>query len=310
MSTNDFDVADFLSNNPLARQILSDEEDSKKSDINKAIDSICAISSEPANEPVTEISIDDIEVHGQVRKYFDETELLELTESIKENGLLSPITVCETEDGKYRLICGERRYRACKKLGLSSIKANIFKLEAKEGISVNSQITVLQIIENLQRSDPTLSDYVTAVSDLIAFDPQITKEKMAKLISKSIDYVSRLQEICKFTSREKDVFLPLGIKFLQNVYLPFKNTFPEEANVMLEKAENYLSEVDSRTSEVNEEIKKQVEQLYKRCKKNREKELNKVSAVTPKREKFAISLALLNRKKANLGDRLQKYLID
>lgn len=119
-NVDDFDVSEFFNNDPLARQLLNDEEDSKKQNINEAIDKICAISPQSSKAQSEEIPLASIDVFEQVRKYFDETELSELTESIRENGLLSPITVCKKGNDRYRLICGERRYRACKKLGLKA----------------------------------------------------------------------------------------------------------------------------------------------------------------------------------------------
>ena len=307
-NVDDFDVSEFFNNDPLARQLLNDEEDSKKQNINEAIDKICAFSPQSSKAQSVEIPLASIDVFEQVRKYFDETELSELTESIRENGLLSPITVCKKGNDRYRLICGERRYRACKKLGFESIKANILELEAKEGISVDAQITVLQIIENLQRSDPTLTDYIDAVSNLLSLEPDISKEKISKLISKSVDYVSRLQEVVKFTSQEKTIILPLGIKFIQNVYLPLKNNFSKEALAFVNKAEAYLLKVDNRTPQINEELKEQGKKLYADCKKQRDRSISKSTTATPKRAKFAISLASLNKKKDKLGDRLQMYL--
>ena len=84
----------------------------------------------------------------QPRKKFDEEKLKELAESIKQHGLLEPILVKPIEDGKYQIIAGERRWRACKIAGLPTIKAIVWEGEISE-----DKKHLLQIIENLQRDD-------------------------------------------------------------------------------------------------------------------------------------------------------------
>ncbi|MBR5012323.1 MAG: ParB/RepB/Spo0J family partition protein, partial [Clostridia bacterium] len=69
-----------------------------------------------------EVPIEQIEVNpNQPRKYFDETALRELCESIKIHGIIQPIVVTESPNGNYMIIAGERRYRASKMAGLRTI---------------------------------------------------------------------------------------------------------------------------------------------------------------------------------------------
>lgn len=81
---------------------------------------------------------------NQPRNYFDEGKIKELAESIKKQGLLAPILVTPTKEGKFQIVHGERRFRACRLLGLKTIRAEIRKLSRK-------QILEFQIVENLQR---------------------------------------------------------------------------------------------------------------------------------------------------------------
>lgn len=82
----------------------------------------------------------------QPRKYFDKDALEELSESIKENGLLQPILVREYADGRYQIIAGERRFRACKLAGLSEIPAIVLDKDDRDAAQI-------ALIENIQRED-------------------------------------------------------------------------------------------------------------------------------------------------------------
>lgn len=308
MSNDIFD--DFFNNDPIARQILSDDQNDKKNTINSAIDSICAIEKAEDRE-IVEIPINSIEIHKQVRQNFNEDQLKELQDSIEENGLLTPITVTKIKDSsKYRLICGERRVRACTRLGYTSIRANIIEINSKDGITEDAQITVLQIIENLQRSDPVLKDYIEAIEFLSGIDNHISNEQIAKLISKSEDYVYRLQMICKLSEDEKEVVLPLGIKFIHSTYMPFKNAFEDTAKAYIESAIEYLNGKEERTSDIDDMLKAKIKKLYEDAKKKRDKAIILKDKVQPKRAKLSISLSSLNKRQKDLGNRVQQYMID
>lgn len=93
-----------------------------------------------------EVDIDLIEANPyQPRTNFKKEELEELAESIKKNGLLQPILVRET-NGVYQIIAGERRWQACKLLGLKKVPVRIKEADDDETI-------ILALIENIQRSD-------------------------------------------------------------------------------------------------------------------------------------------------------------
>lgn len=99
------------------------------------------------NSRVVYISVEKISMNpNQPRRVFDQEKLLELSESIKEHGLLQPIVVNDI-DGKYVLVAGERRYRAHILAGLEQIKAIVVK-----GMD-DLQMKELAIIENIQRED-------------------------------------------------------------------------------------------------------------------------------------------------------------
>ena len=99
-----------------------------------------------AANPVTGLKIRDIEPDpDQPRHVFDDDALNELADSIRQNGVITPITV--RRDGEiYRIIAGERRWRAARMAGLDEIPAHILDVDAKTSYA-------LALIENLQRED-------------------------------------------------------------------------------------------------------------------------------------------------------------
>ncbi|MGP8301964.1 ParB/RepB/Spo0J family partition protein [Streptomyces inhibens] len=107
-----------------------------------------------ANLKIEEIAPDP----EQPRKFFDEAKHQELKKSIKENGLLQPVVVRPHEGGEtpYKLIAGERRWRACKAAGLEVIPANVLKDADDE------RAYVLGIAENVGREDMTIMEEATA----------------------------------------------------------------------------------------------------------------------------------------------------
>ena len=95
----------------------------------------------------------------QPRQNFDDEKLQELAQSIRMNGLLQPITVSETGHGQYRIIAGERRWRAAGLAGLSEIAAVVRTVQEQ-------QVLELALIENIQREDLNPIEVATAFQRL------------------------------------------------------------------------------------------------------------------------------------------------
>lgn len=86
---------------------------------------------------VITVNIGEIDVNpNQPRKYFDKAELESLAISIKENGLLQPLTVRKKSDGRYELIAGERRLRACILAGINEVRLIIEERNEEESSSM------------------------------------------------------------------------------------------------------------------------------------------------------------------------------
>lgn len=131
------------------------------------------------NIPVADIVPSDL----NPRKTFDQVELQELADSIKENGLVQPITIRKKDDaeGKYEVVCGERRLRAFQLLGEETIPSVIKKLDDRKAFAI-------MIIENLQRKDINPMEEAHALKKLYD-DKAMTVAEMAKLLGKSSSFV-------------------------------------------------------------------------------------------------------------------------
>lgn len=113
---------------------------------------------------------------NQPRKNFDEEALNELAASIKELGVISPITLHKNNDGTYLIIAGERRYRAAKIAGLTSIPAYI-------RTAADEQIMEMALIENIQREDLDAIEIALAYQKLID-EYHLTQERMSERVGK------------------------------------------------------------------------------------------------------------------------------
>ncbi|QOR34095.1 ParB/RepB/Spo0J family partition protein [Clostridium sp. 'deep sea'] len=121
--------------------------------------------------------------HNQPRRDFDNEKLQELSESIKEHGILQPIIVVQ-EGINYKIVAGERRYRAAKMADLKTIPCIIRKLS-------NTKVLELALIENIQREDLMPLEEATALHTLTE-QLSVSKTDLAKKLGKSRSYVSNM----------------------------------------------------------------------------------------------------------------------
>ena len=129
------------------------------------------------NKDQTVVKIEDIVPNpNQPRTKFNETELEELAESIKEHGVLQPLLVRKKED-KYEIIAGERRYQAAKIAELKEVPVIVKEVDDQEMLQ-------LALIENLQRSDLNPIEEAKGYKQLIKASG-MTQEALSKAVSKS-----------------------------------------------------------------------------------------------------------------------------
>jgi len=145
-------------------------------------------SSENDDELYFECNVDNIVANKhQPRRYFDEGDLQELADSIKEHGVLQPLVVRRTDagDGSFELIAGERRFRATKLLGLSTVPVIVRDVEDE------NTLLELALIENIQRTDLNPIEEAEAYQSLIS-KFQYTQEQASTKLGKSRSAVSNL----------------------------------------------------------------------------------------------------------------------
>ncbi len=126
---------------------------------------------------IVELRINDITPNAdQPRKQFDQDKLQELAASIRENGIIQPIIVCRAEKG-FKIVAGERRWRAARLAGLTVVPAIIREL-------TNLQVLQHALIENIQRQDLNPMEEALALDKLIT-DHAMTQEALATVVGKS-----------------------------------------------------------------------------------------------------------------------------
>jgi ParB/RepB/Spo0J family partition protein len=147
----------------------------------------------PLDQDAYEIDVDHIEPDpDQPRKRFDEDELRDLAASIRENGLLQPIVVIRTNDPtRYRIVAGERRYRAAKIAGRRTVPCLEMSREFDPAL-----IDQLQLVENLQRADLEPLEAAEAIEAYIARHG-LSGREAARRLGKPSSFVAELLAIRK-----------------------------------------------------------------------------------------------------------------
>lgn len=125
---------------------------------------------------------------SQPRKHFDESKLQDLTESIKEKGILEPLIVRRMDQG-YELIVGERRWRAAQKAGLKEVPIVIKEVEEREALEIS-------LIENLQREDLNPIEAAEGFKHLIE-EFNISQEDLSKRIGKDRTTITNTLRLLK-----------------------------------------------------------------------------------------------------------------
>jgi ParB family transcriptional regulator, chromosome partitioning protein len=129
---------------------------------------------------------------NQPRKIFDEEKLNDLSESIKEHGLLQPIVVIENDDNSYTLVAGERRLRAHKLAKIDKIKAII--IDADE-----FKLRELALIENIQRDDLNIIELAYCYAQLLN-EHNITHEELSRKVFKSRTSITNTLRLLQLNS--------------------------------------------------------------------------------------------------------------
>ncbi len=136
------------------------------------------------------IPVDDIEANPkQPRRDFEEKSLLELAESIKLHDIIQPVTVSKLSNGKYRLIAGERRWRAAKLAGINDIPAYVRQAN-------DAQLLELALLENLQREDLNAMEVSLSYKRMME-ELDYTQEQVAERMGKDRSTVANFIRLLK-----------------------------------------------------------------------------------------------------------------
>lgn len=183
----------------------------------------------------------------QPRKIFKEKDLIELSESIKENGIIQPLVVIQNEN-KFEIIAGERRYRAAKLAGLKQVPIILKKATKRESL-------VMAIVENIQRSDLNCIEEGLAYFQLMN-EYNLTQEEVAKKVGKERSTIANFLRILKLP---KEVIMNLQKEVLSFGHAKILVAVGDD-----EKIKRYANEAITNSLSVRE-----LEILIKKDKKQR-----------------------------------------
>lgn len=179
--------------------LLNDPENEIKSASDKNADKVVG--------HIVELELDTIEVNPfQPRTSFNEDTLQELASSIKELGVIQPITVRKIEMNKYQLVSGERRFRASKLLGLETIPAYIRIANDQESLE-------MALVENIQRQDLDPIEIALSYQRLID-EINLTQEQMSERVGKKRSTITNYLRLLKLDpivqTGMRDGFISMG----------------------------------------------------------------------------------------------------
>lgn len=174
----------------------------KQTGLGRGLDALIDTSHVDTNggSSISEIELNNIVANpDQPRRTFDEEALQELADSIREHGVISPITLRDNGDGTYMIIAGERRFRASKLAGMERIPAYI--RTAKD-----EQVMEWALIENIQREDLDAIEIALAYQRLMD-DYNLTQERMSERVGKKRATVANYLRLLKLPAE-----IQVGIK--------------------------------------------------------------------------------------------------
>ena len=149
------------------------------------------------SEEIVELNVDDLRPNPyQPRTVFDEKALKELSESIKENGVIEPIIVKKSIKG-YDVIAGERRLKASKLAGKETIPAIIRQLS-------DDKMAEIALLENLQRENLTSLEEAKAYKKLLE-KLNLTQEELAKKVSKSRSHITNMLGLLRLPNEVQEM---------------------------------------------------------------------------------------------------------
>ena len=143
---------------------------------------------------INEIPLSQIEANpNQPRREFDQTALQELANSIREIGIIQPITLRQVADDRYQIIAGERRWRASQMAGLTAIPAYIRTIK-------DENVMEMALVENIQREDLNAIEIALAYEHLLS-STGMTQEKVSERVGKSRTAIANYLRLLKLPAQ-------------------------------------------------------------------------------------------------------------
>ena len=179
----------------------------------------------------------------QPRHIFDHDLLVSLSESIRHNGILQPLTVRERENGDYELVAGERRLRAAIMAGYKKVPCIIVTLDDR-------QSAIMSMIENLQREDLNFFDEAAGISQLID-QCGFTQEQVAQKLGKGQSTIANKLRLLRIESSQRAKIVALGLTERHaRALLRLSDSQREEALKEIERRNLNVDETDKLVEEM------------------------------------------------------------
>ena len=186
----------------------------------------------------------------QPRKNFEDQEIKELSNSIKNQGLIQPIVVREIENNEYEIIAGERRWRACQLAGLHSVECVVMSVSEES-------VYELALVENIQRQNLNVVEEAKAYKNLIRIN-NLKNEDLAKKLGKSSSHISNLIRILELDDEIHQMIIDGKISMGHARALIGVPNAVERAKEIFEKKLS-VRDVEKSTSKYKQTRKKQIE---------------------------------------------------
>lgn len=238
---------------------------SKKFSLGKGLEALIPDQNDDDNNSNLLVPLNKIKSNSeQPRKSFDNEKIIELSESIKQHGILQPLIVKEDGNG-YIIVAGERRWRAAKLAGLKEIPVMIMDLTDK-------QVLEISLIENIQRQDLNPIEESVAYKKLIT-DFDITQEELSKRLGKSRTAITNIMRLLNLDTRVQQYLIEnvlseghgralLSISNGDLQYEIAQKAIDESMSVReLERCVKYILNSDKQNQHVKKE--KELNQYYK-----------------------------------------------
>lgn len=200
-----------------------------------------------ASASIMEVDIVDIEANPwQPRTSFDEEKLNELAISIKEIGIIQPLTLRKVRHGKYQIIAGERRFRASKIAGLKTVLAYV-------RVAEDDTMLEMALVENIQREDLDPIEIAISYQRLIE-ECELTQESMSERVGKKRSTIANYLRLLKLPAE-----IQLGLREKQISMGHARALISvDDTNVQLQFFENIIRH-DFSVRRIEQEVKKRNE---------------------------------------------------